>query len=49
MFVRLEVKHGKVLVSHALGYITCAGPHGISGVELLDVLSCDDEVAKIMK
>ena len=43
-FLSLEKIHGHVLISHALGYITCAGPAGISQAELEDVLSCDDEV-----
>ena len=44
LFARLEQRHGKILVSRALGYITCSGPAGLTPVELEDVLSCDDEV-----
>jgi hypothetical protein len=43
-FLTLEKVHGHVLISHALGYITCAGPAGITQAELEDVLSCDDDV-----
>eukprot|EP00163_Fabomonas_tropica_P031909 TRINITY_DN777_c0_g1_i1.p1 TRINITY_DN777_c0_g1~~TRINITY_DN777_c0_g1_i1.p1 ORF type:complete len:1003 (-),score=268.05 TRINITY_DN777_c0_g1_i1:92-3100(-) len=40
---RLEMKHGKLLVSHGLGLIT-ASLHGMSLTELQDILACDDEV-----
>ncbi|XP_064625675.1 NACHT domain- and WD repeat-containing protein 1-like [Lineus longissimus] len=43
LFERLETVHGERLVSHALGYITCAR-NGLSENELLDLLSCDDLV-----
>lgn len=43
LFERIERKHGKVLVSHALGYITAAR-HGLTESELEDILSLDDEV-----
>jgi WD40 repeat protein len=42
-FRRLELHHGKVLVRHTLAYITAARD-GISEMELLDLLSLDDEV-----
>ncbi|XP_062618888.1 NACHT domain- and WD repeat-containing protein 1-like [Saccostrea cucullata] len=42
LFDNLEVKFGKIITSHALGYITIARD-GISENELEDVLSCDDE------
>ncbi|XP_048764016.2 NACHT domain- and WD repeat-containing protein 1-like [Ostrea edulis] len=42
LFDNLEIKFGKVIASHALGYITIARD-GISENELEDVLSCDDE------
>ncbi|XP_061195706.1 uncharacterized protein LOC133203923 [Saccostrea echinata] len=42
LFDNLEIKFGKVITSHALGYITIARD-GISENELEDVLSCDDE------
>eukprot|EP00301_Raphidiophrys_heterophryoidea_P023519 c7378_g1_i1.p1 GENE.c7378_g1_i1~~c7378_g1_i1.p1 ORF type:complete len:2037 (-),score=525.73 c7378_g1_i1:323-5599(-) len=35
--------HGKILVHHALGYLTLAR-HGLSRAELEDILSLDDEV-----
>ncbi|KAK3095848.1 hypothetical protein FSP39_019955 [Pinctada imbricata] len=43
LFGRIEKRHGRTLVSHALGYITTA-KLGMSEAELEDVLSCDDEV-----
>lgn len=43
LFQKTEVRHGKVLVSHALSYIT-ASRNGLSEAELEDVLSLDDEV-----
>ncbi|XP_072023467.1 NACHT and WD repeat domain-containing protein 2-like [Amphiura filiformis] len=42
-FEDLEDVHGKLFVSHALGYLT-ASNNGLSPNELLDVLSCDDDV-----
>ena len=42
LFDNMEVKFGKIVTSHALGYITIARD-GISENELEDVLSCDDE------
>ena len=43
MFQRLERRHGKILVSHALAYIT-ASKNGLTEPELEDLLSLDDEV-----
>lgn len=43
MFRRIEVQHGKLLVSHGLAYLTAAR-NGLSEVELEDVLSLDDAV-----
>ncbi|XP_077982688.1 NACHT domain- and WD repeat-containing protein 1-like [Glandiceps talaboti] len=43
LYGRLEKKHGQILVSHALGYITAAR-NGLTEAELEDVLSIDDEV-----
>ncbi|XP_048404343.2 NACHT domain- and WD repeat-containing protein 1 isoform X2 [Stegostoma tigrinum] len=43
LYSRLEKKHGWVLVSHALGYITCSR-NGLSESELKEILSLDDEV-----
>ncbi|KAI4902427.1 hypothetical protein NFI96_022042 [Prochilodus magdalenae] len=40
---QLEEKHGKVLVSRTLQYLTLSR-HGLTEAELTDVLSCDDEV-----
>ena len=42
-FQRLEMQHGRILVSHCLAYITAAR-EGLSEVELLDLLSLDDDV-----
>ena len=42
-FERLERRHGKLLVSHALAYIT-ASKNGLTEPELEDLLSLDDEV-----
>ena len=43
LFERLERRHGKILVSHALAYIT-ASKNGLTEPELEDLLSLDDEV-----
>ena len=43
VFEKLEYRHGQLLVSHALGYIT-RSKNGISASELEDLLSLDDEV-----
>ncbi|KAJ3187569.1 hypothetical protein HK101_009360 [Irineochytrium annulatum] len=43
VFATLEARHGALLVSHSLGYITIA-KRGLSSAELEDVLSLDDEV-----
>ncbi|XP_069135784.1 NACHT domain- and WD repeat-containing protein 1-like isoform X3 [Argopecten irradians] len=43
LFSKLESKHGQMLVSRALGYLT-ASRSGVSESELEDVLSCDDDV-----
>ena len=40
---RLEKQHGKLLVSHAFGYITASGD-GLSEPELEDLISLDDQV-----
>ncbi|XP_023233004.1 NACHT and WD repeat domain-containing protein 2-like [Centruroides sculpturatus] len=40
---RIEIQHGKALVSHALSYIT-ASKSGVSEMELEDLLSLDDQV-----
>lgn len=42
-FDQVERRHGKILVSHALGYIT-ASKNGLTEPELEDILSLDDEV-----
>ncbi|XP_022103450.1 NACHT domain- and WD repeat-containing protein 1-like isoform X2 [Acanthaster planci] len=39
----LEHRHGQIVISHALGYIS-ATKSGITEAEIEDVLSCDDEV-----
>ncbi|XP_060597437.1 NACHT and WD repeat domain-containing protein 2-like [Ruditapes philippinarum] len=43
LFERIEIQHGKTLVSHALGYITAA-KSGLSEAELEDLLSLDEKV-----
>ncbi|KAK0046460.1 NACHT and WD repeat domain-containing protein 2 [Biomphalaria pfeifferi] len=43
LFERIELQHGKTLVSHALGYIS-ASKSGISEPELEDLISLDDKV-----
>ena len=43
LYQALEEKFGDVLVSHALGYLTC-GLDGLTEVELEDILSLDDAV-----
>jgi hypothetical protein len=43
LFDRIEIQHGRTLVSHALGYIT-ASKSGISEAELEDLLSLDEKV-----
>ena len=43
LFTTMEHKFGLTLTSRALGYLT-VGLNGLSGLELEDVLSCDDVV-----
>ncbi|XP_050688331.1 NACHT and WD repeat domain-containing protein 2-like [Eriocheir sinensis] len=43
LFSKVEVKHGRLLVSHALAYIT-ASKNGLSESELEDLISLDDKV-----
>ena len=43
VFEKLEHRHGKLLVSHALSYIT-QSKNGISDLEMEDLLSLDDVV-----
>ena len=43
LFERVESSHGKVLVSHALAYIT-ASKNGLSEAELEDLISLDETV-----
>ncbi|KAM4807933.1 NACHT domain- and WD repeat-containing protein 1 [Rhinophrynus dorsalis] len=43
LYQHLEQLHGKLLVSHALGYIV-ASRNGLSEAELKDILSLDDDV-----
>jgi DNA replication protein DnaC len=43
LFDRLERKHGRILVAHALGYMTAAR-NGLTENELEDILSLDDDV-----
>ena len=43
LFADVEGRYGLVFVSHALAYLTCSRG-GLSGIEMEDVLSCDDQV-----
>lgn len=43
LFERIEIQHGKLLVFHALAYIT-ASKSGLSESELEDLISLDDKV-----
>ncbi|MBN3275139.1 NWD1 protein, partial [Polyodon spathula] len=43
LYERLEKQHGKVLVTHALGFIV-SSRSGLTEAELRDILSVDDEV-----
>lgn len=43
VFEKLEYRHGQLLVSHALSYIT-RSKNGVSDSEMEDLLSLDDEV-----
>jgi len=43
LFAAVEARYGVVFVSHALAYLTCSRG-GLSGMEMEDILSCDDEV-----
>ena len=45
LFERVENKHGWMLVSHALAYIS-AGKNGVSEPEIEDFISLDDKVPK---
>ena len=46
LFDRIENQHGKILVSHALGYLTAA-KSGLSEAELEDLLSLDEKVSTL--
>ncbi|ODM92054.1 NACHT and WD repeat domain-containing protein 2, partial [Orchesella cincta] len=43
LFERIEMQHGKLLVMHALAYVTAA-KSGLSETELEDLISMDDKV-----
>jgi hypothetical protein len=43
LFERIELQHGRLLVTHALAYITAA-KSGLSETELEDLISMDDKV-----
>jgi len=43
LFAAVEGRYGSVFVSHAITYLTCSRG-GLSGIEMEDVLSCDDQV-----
>jgi len=44
LFCNLEDRVGFILVSHSLGYITAA-KSGLSEMELMDLLACDQKVS----
>lgn len=46
LFERIESQHGKILVSHALAYIT-ASKNGLSEAELEDLISLDETVSLV--
>jgi len=46
LFERIENQHGRILVSHALAYIT-ASKNGLSEAELEDLISLDETVRSI--
>jgi hypothetical protein len=48
MCLRVENKHGWMLVSHALAYVT-ASKNGISEPEIEDLISLDDKVFRNSK
>ncbi|XP_068248399.1 NACHT and WD repeat domain-containing protein 2 [Palaemon carinicauda] len=43
LFSKVEIKHGRLIVSHALAYITAA-KNGLSESEMEDLISLDDKV-----
>ncbi|XP_006814909.1 NACHT domain- and WD repeat-containing protein 1-like [Saccoglossus kowalevskii] len=43
IFQHLEEKYGSIIVQHTIRYLT-APNHGITEIEILDLLSCNDEV-----
>eukprot|EP00026_Physarum_polycephalum_P001823 Phypoly_transcript_01826.p1 GENE.Phypoly_transcript_01826~~Phypoly_transcript_01826.p1 ORF type:complete len:1036 (+),score=180.61 Phypoly_transcript_01826:273-3110(+) len=43
IFVKLEKKHGEILIGRALAYLI-ESRHGLSSAEMEDVLSCDETV-----
>ena len=43
LFRKTEVKHGEMIVRHALGYL-CASKNGLTNLEMEDVLSLDEDV-----
>ena len=46
LFQKVEAKHGWLLVSHALAYVTAARS-GISESEIEDLISLDDQVRQL--
>lgn len=42
-FRGVEAKFGRIFTRHTLGYISAA-KNGLTEMELLDILACDDEV-----
>ena len=43
LFIKLEIKHGEILVRKALGYLT-ASRNGLTKIEVEDILSLDEDV-----
>lgn len=45
LFDNIEESHGRIFVSTLLSLVTISN-HGMAEDELLDILSCDDEVSR---
>ena len=45
LFLEMEVSFGEIFFSHLAGYITAA-KHGLTEMELLDIMSCDQKARK---
>ena len=49
MLDKLERKHGEVIIRAIFGYVQCAKEGGLSTNEILDVLSLDDQLLKMIE